>query len=149
MNFNLLRYNLFFKYSIFTISLVFLDQLIKLIYCSNLVFIGTKSCLINTGSAFSIFSNITYYPLVIGLLGILGGIMMFYYYKRVISILSFPVASFLLAGVISNSIDRLFIGGVRDMLSIPYMTFFGVFNIADMYLSIVCVCALYVLFFKR
>lgn len=147
MQLSLFEKNILLKYMIFSILLLFVDQLVKFSFCSNFLF--ESSCLINTGSAFSMFSNISYYSILVGYLGLVIGVIIMYYHKPMISFLSLPIVSLLSAGVVSNSLDRVFLGGVRDMLTLPYLSIFGVFNIADVYLSIVCIYALYVLLLDK
>ena len=144
---SLFKKNTSLKYIILSILLLFIDQLVKFSFCSNFFF--ENNCLINTGSAFSMFSNILYYSIFVGYLGLTIAVIIMYYHKSIISFLSLPIVSLLSAGIISNSLDRVFIGGVRDMITIPNFSIFGVFNIADIYLSAVCIYAIYILLFHK
>jgi len=40
-------------------------------------------------------------------------------------------AGLVLGGAFSNGIDRLFLGGVRDILTLPHVLSFPSFNVAD------------------
>lgn len=55
--------------------------------------------------------------------------------------------NFILAGIVGNLIDRIFLGYVRDFISLAFMQF-PVFNVADMCLTIGTVCiVVWLLFF--
>lgn len=55
------------------------------------------------------------------------------------------VFSFLIAGTLWNMIDRLWLGWVRDFISI--WSWFPIFNVADIYLNIGIIIFLYLEFF--
>lgn len=56
-------------------------------------------------------------------------------------------AVFVMAGGISNCIDRLLYGYVQDMFSLDFFPRFAVFNVADIFITVFClVFILYVLF---
>ena len=88
---------------------------------------------VNPGAAFSIGvggSTIVLWGSVVGLIGLL---------------LWWPTApkddkvllTFILAAGFSNLVDRLTFGGVRDFIHLPsFFTWFPVFNVADLILSI-------------
>lgn len=115
----------------FTVSfilLVFLDQ-------------GTKylasSVVINTGVSFGLFSSSL---LTLGLVGILISIAILW--GKVISVQSPVAAGVFFGGAVSNIVDRLFYGGVRDFLSVPVLNVRN--NIADWAI----ILALFWLFFS-
>ncbi|MCH8519488.1 MAG: signal peptidase II [Nanoarchaeota archaeon] len=128
---------------IIVLSLVLFDQLIKLEFCTTQVLFS--KCILNTGSAYSMFSSIGLYSLVIAILGVLMSIILLMYNSYFIKEFGMTLTSLLMAGIISNTIDRVFIGAVRDMLSIPFIHFFGIFNVADIYLTIAGLYILYIL----
>jgi|SRR3989344_3550152 len=94
------------------ILLIILDQLAK-------YFFGSVK---NYGAAFGILQGYTTF-LIIMSLAIIA--ICFYYYKYKELKLGL---SFILAGAISNLIDRIFLGYVRDFIDLK---FFPVFNLAD------------------
>ena len=125
------------------LSLIIIDQLIKFEFCSfQLLF---SSCTINTGSAYGLFSSIEFYSLLIAILGVGISILILIFLKYFIKEFGILITSFLLAGIISNTIDRIFFEGVRDMFSIFNLVMFGVFNLADVYLTFAGIYALYIL----
>lgn len=77
----------------------------------------------NTGAAFGILRGYNIPLLVISLIALI--ICIFYYFndKR----LRLPL-TFLISGIIGNSIDRIFLGYVRDFINLG---FWPVFNLAD------------------
>ena len=79
----------------------------------------------NTGAAFGIFQNGTWILAFISLIVVVIGFIYFKYY---------PLAlSFLIAGALGNFIDRIFLGYVRDFISI---SIWPVFNFADIFSTI-------------
>ena len=122
------------------ISLVFLDQLVKLLIVSC-ISVGKEiyvipgffylTNLLNTGGAFSIFSNST---LLLGIIGL--GVLFYlinYLNKKNLSLRANIYYGILMGGIVSNLIDRIFIHGVRDYIGIRiYLYDYPVFNIADM-----------------
>ena len=50
-------------------------------------------------------------------------------------------------GIIGNMVDRIFVGFVRDFISLDFINF-PVFNVADIALTVGCICfAVFVIFF--
>lgn len=131
------------RFFIYFIFLILIDQVVKYVVCLNI------SCLVNTGSAFSIFSGVNFYSAIVGYLGLIIGLTIIYHRTYLLNYFSQFIIYLFTAGVISNSLDRVIFGGVRDMIKIPYLDFLGVFNIADIYLTFVCIYAVYVLFFHK
>ncbi|MCA9495533.1 MAG: signal peptidase II, partial [Nanoarchaeota archaeon] len=88
----------------------------------------------NTGSAFSMFSDIVNYNLFIIILSIIVLLLMFWNYKYFISdfYLRFTFVLFL-SGVLGNLYDRIFFSYVRDFIGVKY---FSIFNLADSYLTL-------------
>lgn len=141
----------FEQLNIYSLMLVFIflvgiDQIIKFFSCSYSQ--EYLYCILNTGSAFGLFSQVENYALIVGVFGIVITGVILYFFKYLSTILPSSVLVILLAGIVSNSIDRLFFDGVRDMFHISFIPFFGIFNVADIYLTIVCIVAAYIIFLK-
>jgi lipoprotein signal peptidase len=79
------------------------------------------------------------------MLGMGISILILYYYKIFISEVGIIATSLFLGGIISNTIDRLLINGVRDMFSFFNTSLFGIFNLADIYLTFGSLIALYII----
>ena len=137
---NLIKEN-FNKFSILIIAiLVCIDLITKSFFMNKSFFEGFFihiSYVINSGSAFGIFSNTQYYNLLIIVLSAIVLAVIFYkrgYFKK--NCMLFLVYIFLISGLIGNLFDRIFFGFVRDFIVIEG---FFVFNIADFYLTIAAV----------
>ncbi|MBL7051718.1 MAG: signal peptidase II [Nanoarchaeota archaeon] len=117
---------------------VILDQITKKIFENvnfDLLSFFKISYLENTGAAFGIFQNGTWILALISLIVVVVGIIYFKYY---------PLAlSFLIAGALGNFIDRVFLGYVRDFISI---SIWPVFNFADIFATIGVVFLIYRLY---
>lgn len=109
------------------IILIVLDQLTK-------YFLFTT---INYGAAFGILQGYNWLFILISLIVI---IICVKYYKRY----RLPL-TFILAGTISNLIDRVFLGYVRDFIDVG---FWPVFNFADSF-NVIGVILLIYLFLKK
>ena len=137
-SFNIVYFLLFL---VLVLILVLIDQIIKLEFCSlNYIF---SNCILNTGSAYGLFSNMKYYTSIIAIFGVLISTILIVFYSYFIREFGLVITSLFTAGIISNTIDRIFFGAVRDMFIIPYFPIFGIFNVADVYLFI---SALYILY---
>lgn len=112
-----------------------LDILSKLLFCSN-IFTSSLNCVLNTGSAWNLFVNLQNYAILIGILGILISIILIIKKKDIIKESNVFVFIFIISGILGNSINRIFNLGVHDMISIYFLPFFGIFNLADLYISI-------------
>lgn len=89
----------------------------------------------NLGAAFSIFENIKVVTIIIPLFILLIAITaLFFFYKR-ISRFSRASISLIIAGGMSNLIDRIILGYVTDMID---FRIFPVFNIADISVCVGC-----------
>lgn len=89
----------------------------------------------NLGAAFSIFENIKVVTIIIPLFILLIAITaLFFFYKR-ISRFSRVSISLIIAGGMSNLIDRIILGYVTDMID---FRIFPVFNIADISVCVGC-----------
>lgn len=93
----------------------------------------------NTGAAYGIFGNSTIFLVIITFIFIIGFIAWDIYNKEknIWSLLGF---SFIVGGAIGNLVDRLAFGYVRDFIKVNGVKLFGVFNIADAFITIGCVC---------
>ncbi|AJF63002.1 MAG: Lipoprotein signal peptidase [archaeon GW2011_AR20] len=94
------------------ILLIILDQLTK-------YFLGDVK---NYGAAFGILQGYTTLLIIVSLA--VAGVCAYYYKEKNLRV----GLSFLLAGTISNLIDRIFLGYVRDFIDLK---FWPVFNLAD------------------
>jgi signal peptidase II len=86
--------------------------------------------LINTGIAFGLFKEFSYFFFWLNLLVIIYLFYLFCFEKK--GIYFFPLA-LILSGAISNLIDRMLYGGVLDYIDFK---FWPVFNLADAFISI-------------
>lgn len=85
----------------------------------------------NTGVAFSMFSNSTlFFTIFSGLASIL--LLYLLLSRKFLTAISQKISlALLLGGTFSNFLDRLFLGGVRDFISLRFLNF-AIFNVADM-----------------
>ncbi len=91
----------------------------------------------NTGAAYGIFGDNTLWLSIISIVFIIGIVLydIFNHQNNVWYILGI---GFIISGAIGNLIDRLFLGYVRDFISIRLFSF--VFNLADLFITIGVVC---------
>lgn len=113
--------------------LLSLDLLLKYLFC---YYFSTTNCILNTGSAWSLFSNFQYYVLFIGVIGIVIALLLLIKKQLIINEIGSISFVLLLSGILGNSLNRLFSQGVYDMFSITFLPIFGVFNLADIFISI-------------
>ncbi len=134
------------KKKLLIVSSVFilLDQLIKIIV-RNSIIVDKEISIIpkffyltnvsNTGGAFSILSNNTYFLILIGIIAV--GIIYYFLRDKKISLIEEIAYGLLIGGIIGNLIDRLFRNYVVDFLSFNIFGYnFPIFNIADCYIVI-------------
>jgi signal peptidase II len=111
------------KRFIIPVILVVLDQATKFLFQGKYYPLNSFlsiSYTKNTGIAFSLFQGMNWLFILISFIA-LG--LVIYYYKL------YPLAmSFLIAGITGNLIDRVFLGAVRDFISV---SIWPVFNVAD------------------
>ena len=130
-----------------------LDQLTKfLIYGSasrsiigNLLWFEST---LNTGVAFSMFEGKSVLFFVIAMI---ASLVMIYFIcsKKWLKInLEKLSIGLILGGTISNAIDRLIFGGVRDFIYLKFMNF-AIFNVADMAITIGAVLFCVAIIFLR
>ena len=116
------------KNSFLILFLISLDQIIKFLITDRIIiifkfpFINYSE---NYGAAFSLFENERIF-LIIASLVIIGFVI--YYYSKYKSLQL--GLSLVLAGAISNLIDRIFRGYIVDFINVGI---WPVFNLADMY----------------
>ncbi len=132
------------KLSISIIIFIFLfiiDQYIKFIFVNGWEVRGDCISLIlayNYGVAFSMFAFLQEYLKFIQIAIMLGGIIYLYLNQEIFTQYYIPV-SLLLAGGISNIIDRFVHGGVVDYVYWHCGFDFAIFNLADVLIDIAVV----------
>lgn len=102
----------------------------------------------NTGAAFSLFSQHTWWLTIISLLFVVG---FFVYDFFAFSKNGWYTASFVLimAGAVGNLYDRAVFGFVRDFIKFDFISF-PIFNLADTFLTVGMICYfVFVLFFYK
>lgn len=130
------------KIILITIVALLIDQITKLIIRTNFNLLDTKTVINNffyltymknTGAAFSSFTNSTLFLIIIGISILI--FLVIYLKKAKLNRLSTISYAIILAGIIGNLIDRVFLNGVVDFLSFKIFNYyFPVFNIADTYI---------------
>ena len=119
------NYKLFSFYSLIVLLLILLDQLVKWWIIAN----HPSLVLANTGIIFGFIQN----PIISYILLVIGVVFLVWMVRRQPSANSYQLTVFILiiAGAISNLIDRVFRGYVID-----YIHFFNlnVFNLADVFI---------------
>ncbi len=116
---------------------VFIDQITKYlardVSVKILPFFSLESTL-NTGSAFSLFAGVNFYPALISILSVMILLLLTYHkdHFHESNYLSMLFV-FIFSGISGNLIDRIVFSGVRDFLSIKDLF---IFNIADVYILI-------------
>jgi signal peptidase II len=98
-----------------------------IILADRLTKIFAQGVEINKGAAFGILQGQTILFIIISLLIIL---MIFLFYRKAGRTMQIALA-LILAGTISNAIDRIFLGYVIDFIRIPFISNSSSFNLAD------------------
>ena len=111
--------------------LFILDIVVKYVACSYQI---TGYCLLNMGSSWGLFSNIPNYSSIIAVLSVVVLVLMFTYSTQLKILISGVSFNFFVAGILGNTLNRITQGGVIDILYLPYMQWFGIFNLADCFL---------------
>ncbi len=107
----------------------------------------------NTGASFSMFSGVSGAQYVFIVLGIAVCFALIFYSikskrKQNFNAWFFIGISLLIAGILGNVIDRIFLGYVRDFIMLEFMNF-AVFNVADSSLCVgAVVFAIWLIFFS-
>ena len=117
---------------IFILLLIILDQITK-------YFLTTT---VNYGAAFNILIGYTTLLIIISLIALTA--CLYYYIKSKEKYLKLGL-SFLIAGIVGNLFDRIFLGYVRDFID---FNIFPVFNLADTF-NFVGVLIIIYLSFKK
>lgn len=91
----------------------------------------------NTGAAFGIFGDSTIALTIVSVLFIIA-FCIFDYFNHSNNIWYVIGISLIISGAIGNFIDRLFLGYVRDFISIELFPF--VFNLADLFITTGVIC---------
>lgn len=134
--------NFFIFLSMFFLLLI--DQITKFLQFSfkiitdGFVYLSVAE---NRGSAFSLFSNISWYNELIIFLSIVLFIFgVWYLFKH--NLKKYEIIIFILfgAGLLGNLIDRILFDYVRDFIGVTY---FAIFNIADVYLTLAALILIY------
>ena len=90
----------------------------------------------NTGAAFSIFDDSTFFVLVISAL-IIVGIILYVYNNRPSKNIEKISYAFILGGAIGNFLDRVINGYVIDFIDIKIFSYnYPIFNLADSFIVI-------------
>lgn len=93
----------------------------------------------NTGAAYGIFGDSTVMLSVVSILFIIGFVL-FDIFNHKNDWLYIFGNGLILSGAIGNLVDRLFLGYVRDFISIKLFSF--VFNLADLFITAGVICFL-------
>ena len=108
--------------------------------------LGTRQTGLNTGAAWSVFSNLTWLLILFTCVFVVGIAIYDFFSKRENNIYSVGVC-FVLGGAIGNLIDRIFLGGVRDFIYFDFWKSYPTFNMADTFLIIgIILIAVYIIF---
>lgn len=139
---------------IIAIILVLMDQIVKIVistklYNSTILLIPhilNLTYVQNTGAAFGIGNNSTSMFIAVNIV-IIGLIAYFIYSKKEEISNSILIALYLIiAGGISNLIDRIIRGFVIDYIDISQLIKYPVFNLADVFIVMGCiVIAIYII----
>ena len=103
---------------------------------------------LNTGVAFSMFSGKSF---VFVIVACVASAVLFYliYTKKFLKRKSEKISlALILGGTISNAIDRIIFGGVRDFIYLKFINF-AIFNVADMAITIGAILLCVVIIFSK
>ena len=138
---------------LYALLVIGLDQLSKfLVYgtaarsiIGNLLWFEST---LNTGVAFSMFSGKSF---VFVIVACVASAVLFYliYTKKFLKRKSEKISlALILGGTISNAIDRIIFGGVRDFIYLKFINF-AIFNVADMAITIGAILLCVVIIFSK
>ena len=137
--------------SVLVIVSVAVDQLTKFLIFGNapVSIIGNVlwfQSTLNTGVAFGMFENSNLLFLIISSVACVIFVYLLFSKKFFVSRTQKVCIGLILGGTLSNLIDRIAFGGVRDFIYLKFINF-AIFNIADMCvtISVIVFCA-YLLF---
>ncbi len=103
----------------------------------------------NYGASWSMLSGATWVFIVIACVFVVGMLAFDIFYKKNFRANGWYKVGFalLLGGIFGNLIDRIAFGYVRDFIKLEFMSF-PIFNIADIALTVGCIClVIWLLFF--
>ena len=102
----------------------------------------------NTGASFGVFAGAQTFFIVISILFALGMLAFDIFYKKGFGANGWYRVGFtlILGGLLGNLIDRIAFGYVRDFVHLEFIDF-PVFNVADIALTIGCICSIVFLIF--
>ncbi|MBR1925457.1 MAG: signal peptidase II [Clostridia bacterium] len=151
------KINLNFLWYLIAIFVIIIDLITKKITDGVVFQEGIKGVFAiesfhNTGASFSMFAGSKAAQIVFIILGIIVSVLIVLYSllakKSNLNAWFFVGASLMVGGIIGNVVDRIFLGYVRDFISLQFMNF-AVFNIADSALTIGVICLIvWLLFFS-
>ena len=151
------KLNLNFLWYLIAVFVVAIDLITKILTDGIVFQEGIKGVFAiesfhNTGASFSMFSGSKVAQIIFIILGLIVSVLIVLYSllskKSNFNAWFFIGASLLVGGIIGNVIDRIFLGYVRDFISLQFMNF-AVFNIADSALTIGVICLIvWLLFFS-
>ena len=89
----------------------------------------------NTGAAFSIMQNSTKFLIILSITALIA--LFFYVIKQLETLGAKEILflSFLIAGILGNLSERVYLGYVRDFFDLTFCSF-PIFNISDIYINI-------------
>lgn len=91
----------------------------------------------NTGAAFGIFGENTTMLIIVSVIFVIAFIL-YDYFNHSNNWWYLTGISLIIGGAIGNLIDRLFLGYVRDFISLKIFSF--VFNLADLFITVGVIC---------
>lgn len=141
----------YYKFSIAFIAVFVIDQIIKIVILNG--FDIDTSCIsitltLNKGVAFSMFAFLGEYLKYIQVALIVLVIGYLIWEKHLLSEFSIAIG-FILAGGISNILDRFVHGGVVDYIHWHCGFEWAIFNFADIMINLGVAIILYLTFFKK
>lgn len=138
-----------------TLGIVFFDLLSKaLLDGKNLDFISGFVSIVsvhNYGASFGVLSGAQVFFIIISILFAVGMILFDCLFKKDFGANPWYKIGFtlVLGGLLGNLFDRIAFGYVRDFIHLDFMEF-AIFNIADIALTVGCIClAVFLIFFCR
>ena len=140
-----------FRFVAIFVALFVIDQYIKFLFVNGFGMDGECISLVlayNKGVAFSMFAFLKEYLKYIQIAIMLGGMVYLYLNKDIFKTYYIPSA-LLLAGGISNIVDRFVHGGVVDYVYWHCGFDFAIFNLADVLIDISVVLILYINYKKE
>ena len=113
---------------------IIVDQTSKILFAKNMIIIDNVlrfSIVTNTGGAFSFFSGDKTMVLILNFILIAMIARFIFMYRDRVRKLMVVALTLVIAGGVSNLIDRIFRGYVMDFIDINQLFKFPVFNLAD------------------